>query len=583
LAEWAQLEQTTHWHTGLGWIMMEGYYYEEAITHFKEALDQDSDAWVAKEGLARCLGEQGLYNEAIEWMENATESLPSNMSWLAGYLCPRIAEWKRATGDHEGAFEAAERAYAAEGASALAQLRYLEALDASNFSDIIIQVIEELDGWEVLEKDYSYLVRFFVLGYNAYDEIGKACRARGKPEFVLAAMDRAVTLIDQLDNESMKIWLPAQVAAFRYDYYDQVEEPMQLWETALKRIDAGDSAVQKSSAKIRKIYSNRLAVLYFDAAVASRNAGPGSAQYATKLKGLSVVTETSADDDDAFDFYGTGYASMLWGRWLRDYQDAEEGVWRKCFKARALEEMDMLDDNDPSNDTRGLHSLAVTLLQAGDRINAGAILAVLFKPLEDLPTQQVVEDDNSDLANGSNGETDEQDGDPQTLSVTDGGETNELPSERTLRSEAAMFKAGDMSVVSPQAPQITETRTIFGPENIDDTTTQPLTPVTKQTTSQLKLQLGNSWMYTCDGCFRDPQDAGEMYFCEICLNKNYCGDCLPKVKESSLWSRQCNPNHTHYRAWPIPSDARDMAVEWVEGEAALRIEWLEKLRKEWMA
>jgi len=140
-----------------------------------------------------------------------------------------------------------------------------------------------------------------------------------------------------------------------------------------------------------------------------------------------------------------------------------------------------------------------------------------------------------------------------------------------------------MSVISPQTPQMTETRTVFGPENIDDATTQPLAPVTKQTASQLKLELGNSWMYTCDGCFRDPQDAGEMYFCEICLNKNYCSDCLPKVKEASLWSRQCNPNHTHYRAWPIPSDARDMAVEWVEGEAALRIEWLEKLRKEWMA
>jgi tetratricopeptide (TPR) repeat protein len=597
LAEWAQLEQTTHWHTGLGWILMEGYYYEEAISHFNEALDQDSDAWVAKEGLARCLGEQGLYSEAIEWMENAIESLPSNMSWLTGYLSPHIAEWKRATGDHEGAFEAAERAYAAEGSSALAQLRYLEALDASNFSDAIIQVIE-LDGWDVLEKDYSYLVRFFVLGYNAYDEIGKASRARGKPEFVLAAMDRAMTLIDQSDNESMQIWLPAQVAAFRYDYYDQVEEPMQLWETTIKRIDAGDSTVQKSSAKRRKIYSNRLAQLYFDAAVASRNAGPGSAQYATKLKGLSVVTETSADDDDAFDFYGTGYASMLWGRWLRDYQDAEEGVWRKCFKARALEEMDMLDDNDPSNDTRGLHALAVTLLQAGDRTNAGAILAVLFKPLEDLPTQQAVEDDNSDLANSGNSETGEQDGgaddaeersriqelpDPTTQSVMDGGETNASPRESPLKTEAAVPKAGDIGVVSPQPPQITETGTVFGPKNIDDTRAPPFAPVNKQTASQLKLELGNSWMYTCDGCFRDTQEAGEMYFCEICLNKNYCGDCLPKIKEGSLWSRQCNPNHTHYRAWPIPSDARDMAVEWVKGEAALRIEWLEKLRKEWMA
>ena len=241
LAEWAQLEKTTHWHTGLAWIMMEGYYYEQAIFHFKEALKQDSDAWVAKEGLARCLGEQGLYNEAIEWQDKAIDSLPSNLNFLAAYLYPRIALWKRATGDQEGAFEAAQRAYNADLGSALAQLRYLEALDATESFDAIIDVLKELDEWDALEKDYSYLVRFLVLGYSAYDEIGKACRARGKPAFVLAAMDKALSLIDQSDNEEMKLWLPAQVAAFRYDYYDQVEEPMELWETAIKRIDAGDS------------------------------------------------------------------------------------------------------------------------------------------------------------------------------------------------------------------------------------------------------------------------------------------------------------------------------------------------------
>src|SRR4051812_37857238 len=99
LAEWAQLEQNTHWHTGLGWIMMEGSYDEEAISHFKEALRQDSTAWVAKEGLARCLGNQGRYEEAIEWQDKAIDSLPSDFSYLGGYLYPRIASWKRAMGD----------------------------------------------------------------------------------------------------------------------------------------------------------------------------------------------------------------------------------------------------------------------------------------------------------------------------------------------------------------------------------------------------------------------------------------------------------------------------------------------------
>jgi tetratricopeptide (TPR) repeat protein len=576
--------------------MMEGYYYEEAISQFKEALNKDSDAWVAKEGLARCLGEQGLYEEAIQWQDKAIDSLPSNLSYLASYLYPRIAVWKRAMGDHEGAFEAAQRAYNADLGSALAQLRYLEALDAIGSLEAIIEVLEELDECDAFEKDYSYLVRFLVLGYDAYDEIGKACRARGKPEFVLAAMDKTLTMIDQSDNENMQLWLPAQVAAFRYDYYDQVEQPMQLWETALKRIDATDSAVQKTYAKTRKIYSNRLAQLYFDAAVAARKAGSDPAQYATKLKALSVVTETSSDDDDAFDFYGTGYGSMLWGRWLRDYQDAEEAVWRKCFKARALEEMDMLDDHDPSNDMRGLHALAVTLLQAADRTNAGAILAILFKPLEDLPPQ-VVEDDKPDQPDDDHDETDRQDGgaddndeqyrtsdlpDPLAQSQTGDGEADELPAERVMQSEAPLLEGGDTSAAIPHTAQVIETRTVVGPTNIGDTATAPSVAVTVPTASQLKLQLGNSWMYTCDGCFRDTQDAGEMYFCEVCLNRNYCGDCLPKVKAASLWSRQCNPNHTHYRAWPISSEARDMAVEWVQGEAALRSEWLEKLRREWM-
>lgn len=567
---------------------MEGYYYDQAISHFKEAMKQDANAWIAKEGLARCLGEQGLYEEAIEWQEKAIDSLPPNLSSSAGYLYPHIASWKRAMGDDEGAFEAAQRAYKANWEIPLAQLRYLEALDATKSFDAIIEVLKELDSFLVQEKDYTHLVRFFVLGYKGYDEIGKACRARGKPEFVLAAMDRALSLIEQSDNEDMKTSLPAQVAAFRYDYYDQVEQPMQLWETALKRIDMGDFAIQKANAKTRKIYSNNLALLYFDAAVAARAAASDPEPYAAKLKRLSVVTETSFDDDDAFDFYGTGYASMLWGRWLRDYQHAEEAVWRKCFKARALEEIDMLDDDDPSNDTRGLHALAVTLLQAEDRINAGAILAVLFRPLEDLLIQ-VTEDKNFDLPGGDEikqqdriGKNDETQGQTQnlantpTLSMMNDSWADAPTSDIVPKSEAPPLEVEGVAAAIPQTPHVTETRTVVSPTNIGDTAAN------KPTASQLKLQLGNPLVYSCDGCDRDPQDAREMYFCEVCLDKNYCSDCLPKVKTVSLWSRQCNPNHTHYRAWPIPDEARDMAVEWVEGEAALRSEWLEKLRSEWM-
>jgi tetratricopeptide (TPR) repeat protein len=217
LAEWAQLAKTTHWYAGLGWIMMEGHYYEQAIANFKDVLHLDSDAWIANEGLARCLGEQGAYVEAIEWLEKVIECLPSSLHTVAGYLYPHIATCKCAIGDDEGAFEAAQCAYKSDWAIPLAQLRYLEVLDATRSFDAIIKVLKELDDCLASQKHYSYLVRFLALGNDAYDEIGKACRARGKPEFILAAMDKALTLIDQSDNEDMKSWLPAQLAAFRYD------------------------------------------------------------------------------------------------------------------------------------------------------------------------------------------------------------------------------------------------------------------------------------------------------------------------------------------------------------------------------
>lgn len=77
-----------------------------------------------------------------------------------------------------------------------------------------------------------------------------------------------------------------------------------------------------------------------------------------------------------------------------------------------------------------------------------------------------------------------------------------------------------------------------------------------------------------------------MYFCEICLNINWCGACLTKVRDRSirpgLEMRKCNPKHDMYRAWPIPGEAKDLAAIHLEGGVELRREWLETLRGEWL-
>lgn len=101
-----------------------------------------------------------------------------------------------------------------------------------------------------------------------------------------------------------------------------------------------------------------------------------------KLKQLTSTTSVGPDGDgDVFSYY-TGYTSLLYGRWLRDYEKAPPAVWRKCFRARILELMNCLSDDDPTNDYAACQKFAITLFQAGDRKNAGLILAVIFGTLE---------------------------------------------------------------------------------------------------------------------------------------------------------------------------------------------------------
>ncbi|KAL8996738.1 MAG: hypothetical protein Q9169_003808 [Polycauliona sp. 2 TL-2023] len=298
LANHAQDDSSLHWYTGLAWIYMEGFHYEEATLHFEAALAIDSHAWVPKEGLSRIYGDGENYSGAIQLMEETYNSIPANFTFLGGFLLPYIAGWKRIIGDDED--------------------------------------------------------------YTLFAEIGRAYRAEGRPQFVIEALEESLSALVAEKDPYTKIWIQA-----------------------LKSYVGASAAVQKEIDWARDDYGNLLARLCFDAAVSARRDGTNAWPHTKRLKQLATVTcAANTDSADAFDFFGPGYAAMLWGCWLRTYERAEESMWRKTFKVRILDELNMLDDEDPSNDMAGLHSLAITLLHLGDDEAAGAILAILFMPLE---------------------------------------------------------------------------------------------------------------------------------------------------------------------------------------------------------
>lgn len=204
-----------------------------------------------------------------------------------------------------------------------------------------------------------------------------------------------------------------------------------------------------------------------------------------KLKQLASTTCTDHDGhEEIFTLYTAGYPSLLYGRWLRDYAKSPPTVWRKCFRARVLEQMNALLDDDPTNDTAACKELAVSLFQAGDRKNAGLILATLFETLEKYMAGKAAQKE-------TQCENNEQDG---TYSVKD---PDTVPQQ----------------IVTPYAgnppPTNSEGKPLVGPHN----STVTVRDVTERKGRQSKLALqleSDAWGYLCDACELDAEDAGTM-------------------------------------------------------------------------
>lgn len=204
-----------------------------------------------------------------------------------------------------------------------------------------------------------------------------------------------------------------------------------------------------------------------------------------KLKQLASTTSVDHEENgDGFALYTYGYPSLLYGRWLRDYAKSPPAVWRKCFRARILEQMNGLSDDDPTNDTAACSELAVSLFQAGDRKNAGLILAVLFGTLKKYM---------ADKAEQKNVEIQVEEGRDDTRAVK---ELDALPSHMKL-------------AYADVSPTNGHEKPLVGPHNCIVKSHDTLE--SKGQTSKLALQLeSDAWSYGCDVCGRDAEDAGTM-------------------------------------------------------------------------
>lgn len=566
LAEYGGFEQNAYWHRRLAKVYRDAAYVNAAIKEFSISIKMDDQDYAAQEGMAFCYEKRKDYLSAIEWDYKALAALPQESKVEKARILQQISGWKTLLEDSDGAIETSHAVYSLSPQDVDASIAYLSALENNFRFQAILDFAAKLETMDSAQEGENMLTFLFMETWGrAHDIIGNAARRLGRIDTVeqhmrdaLAAAERRKSLrgLASLDYDFPYCLLGW--ADFLNRYADKMDEAVEVYETALERLPKQKTRYGFSS--LRLTFKDRLCQLYYHKAKAAECAGTHFDHWVSKLEGLAKtsnaqgVQDVSASED----------SSLMLGLWYRLHGREQEA--KLCFRTQILNGIDILTDDDPENDLDGYMTLAHTLLKAGDRENAGAAFAVTIAPLDRLKDRRRAAQRASDV--------------------------DEASREKTIRVPLHSIDAATSIESSTSSMEKPETK---GPEekirvannDADDNAIAPDDRVdidSVEMTTQMR-ESDEYFTWSCDGnCKRRDEDWQELHFCEICTESTcFCDECIKLVKTGTLPFRKCDISHTFYQAYPLSEEMQDVATVRTESKILPRTEWLEALRKEWVA
>ena len=271
------------------------------------------------------------------------------------------------------------------------------------------------------------------------------------------------------------------------------------------------------------------------------------------------------------------------GTWYGLHDNADKA--KACFRPAILQGIDMWKEDDPDNDMEGYVNLAKTLLHAGDMRNASTAFAVSVAPLDPLKAERKDKTSpNEVLPSGARAKgSDDGNGVAADLAVA-----LDLTASLDITSEGV---TPPLNVSNNDLIPDTIPTTMQPKENgATESTNNPIEAhePTKHETTVEEDDTPADFPFECDGlCHptvtRGVHDFSAFYHCEICRDNNFCDQFLECLKAGGLMRRICNPDHTFYRSYPLPTQLEDVGVVNVGGKILPRPSWLQELREAWAA
>ena len=560
LAEYGAFEQNAYWHRRLAKVYRDAAYVNAAIREFNISIKMDGQDWAALQGMAYCYEKRKEYTSAIEWNYKALASLPQESRMEKAEILQEISEWKSLLEDKDGAIEASHAAYSLLPQDSQTSVVHLSVLEENHEFQMIMDFAAELETTHSDQEDENMLTVLFVDSWGtAQAIIGNAARRLGRIDLVEQPMRNALAAAERSKDSYQQHMCFLGLANFLNKYAYKMDEAIEVYETALERFST------QIDYEFTMTMRDNLCQLYFHKAKAAECAGSDFDHWVSKLERAAKISNTQGVK------VGSAYASpsLVLGLWYRLHGKEQEA--KLCFLPQILDGIDTLTDDDPENDMDGYMTLAITLLKAGDRRNAGAAFAVAIAPLDRLKD---VRQAAQKLSN--NNETSKDGTFRVSLHSSDAANSSE-----SLTSAPEKSKTKDPEATS-RVPNNDADQTAVAPDD-DDKFDMDSAELNAQVKESDRLATGFPW--SCDGrCRRPVEDWQELHFCEICSNFTcFCDECIKLVKTGTLPFRKCDESHTFYQGYPLSKEVQDIATVRTEGKVLPRTEWLEALRKEWVA
>lgn len=587
-------------------------FYKEAIEKSRIAHDLDPDNWRADFCLAQTYALQKDYTTAVQTLSALVSAFRTNQDRLKEFrdvfyteLLDFLGEWNAEISQYDAAMEAFREILENYPDNYETALKVITMLKRQEKFSEIIRFLQDMNK-TMNDQGLSRLIAMYHVyadDSTYHDTISFAAQRSNSLGALKEAYQDAV---EAAKEDASKL---AVLIALRYwygltlfhDHHSQKDhdEAVSFWE---QNIAVGDSRGSSWDIRYtRSVTAAKLASVYLQRA---KDAGLKSFTAQEYLKRLTFLSSGKLDGINVDTPLLLGRLYHLMG------QDQQA---KECMRGHVRVALDLLSDDDPSNDWQGYLKLAVTLAPFDDDVNALAAWS-LIGPLEDEEVEEKLESDPG-IANGKlkygigqavDGGTDGGDIDDVDQITQQDLKTADLI-HTTSRNPIEEVKVGIETGVAvadnvndqknATTSSVALAKEVMASTFLSATTDKvptnggapagssfPPQPEAALTSPAPKAKQGNLSNY-CDGyCGHVWTFSDDIYACKDCVDIQFEPGCLEKLRNGTLERKVCGRGHEflHVPKWDDDEHAKipEGQVK-VGGELVAVKDWLNTIRREW--